>query len=93
MKRVLAINLGSWSPNCSSCLPAGSDEQSSSASLHGISSREVYQAIEIAFDAGGLLPHLFTLTSGTRTMQPAAVSLSVALAVSLGLPLNCLPVR
>jgi len=27
----------------------------------------VYQAIKIAFDAGGLLPHLFTLAPGTHT--------------------------
>ena len=57
--------------------------------LHGLSARGVYQATDVATGAGGLLPHLFTLTPACA----GAVSLSAALSVAPPFPVAPLPVR
>jgi hypothetical protein len=68
---VAAIHLGLPSPTGSSGLPAGSDGPSSNAcaghhlaarALLGLAPGGVYRAIPVTRDAGGLLPHRFTLT-------------------------------
>ncbi len=79
-KHVLVIDLGEQSPTRSICLPSDLGEQPSSIGLRGISTREVYQASEVTSTAGGLLPHLFTLTTGLDRCS-VAVSLSAALSV------------
>jgi hypothetical protein len=91
-KHVLVIDLGEQSPTRSICLPSDLGEQPSSIGLRGISTREVYQASEVASTAGGLLPHLFTLTTLLDRCL-VAVSLSAALAVRLPLRVLCLPVK
>ena len=68
------IYLGLPSPTGSSNLPARIERTTLSPEpcgtrrpgLFGLTAREVYQAADVATGTGGLLPHLFILTSALR---------------------------
>jgi len=67
IERPSIIYLGPRSREASIDLPSGSGGQPSPAlrrspGIHGLSARGVYQAAPLTRHAGGLLPHLFTLT-------------------------------
>ena len=92
-RSAAAIHLGVPSPARSSGLPAGSGGPPSIACAGlsriplGLAPGGVYRAIPVTRDAGGLLPHRFTLT--TRPRGPVAVcSLWHCPAGRPGLPLT-----
>jgi hypothetical protein len=75
LRRTSTIYLGRWSPIASIGLPSGMrlapqgrtiHAPCGASGIHGLSAREVYQATPVTRNAGGLLPHLFTLATPLR---------------------------
>jgi len=70
MSPAAVIYLGRQLPVASSSLPESRRAPSQRCSLFGLAPSGVYLAIQVTLNAGGLLPHRFTLT-----MQHAVASL------------------
>ncbi len=66
----MIIYLGEPLLTRSSSLPESHNAAGRHCFLFGLASGGVYQAIEVTFDAGELLPHRFTLTTQALQATP-----------------------